>query len=318
VRLQTKDIKFTWWKPPVDGPGCPEPGHLPTAVFGIPIAELPCLPPDRNYDTAKVTGFVDAARRCWAEKCSGDRLFILSSVSVQYLDQPKDEYAPLEDSTLHRDFAALSATLGAVCAFARSHGSLTWGDPIILVDADGTPLDPVKASETLGTRSDRPWPLVHAEPVSLWWDEIIALRKCLEIDVILRSMDVEAMRRLVGIGEETFCWLLSEEDQRRLLRRTGTKTSFQLPEVRLRQLFRPDYEIPPAARTHGNEPRAMERMLRLLLRDAVNARLHAPASGLQVCFSAAAPSRSEPGSLTLDCGCLLTAVWAQAAGEMSR
>jgi hypothetical protein len=148
--------------------------------------------------------------------------------------------------------------------------------------------------------------------------EIIALRKCLEIDVILRSMDVEAMRRLVGIGEETFCWLLSEEDQRGLLRRTGTKTSFQLPEVRLRQLFRPDYEIPPAARTHGNEPRAMERMLRLLLRDAVNARLHAPASGLQVCFSAAAPSRSEPGSLTLDCGCLLTAVWAQAAGEMSR
>jgi hypothetical protein len=102
----------------------------------------------------------------------------------QYLDQPKDEYAPLEDSTLHRDFAALSATLGAVCAFARSHGSLTWGDPIILVDADGTPLDPVKASETLGTRSDRPWPLVHAEPVSRWWDEIIALRKCLEIDVI--------------------------------------------------------------------------------------------------------------------------------------
>ncbi|UEM07148.1 hypothetical protein JL101_029575 (plasmid) [Skermanella rosea] len=59
-------------------------------------------------------------------------------------------------------------------------------------------------------------------------------------------------------------------------------------------------------------------MLRNLVRSAVCARLQDRALGLQTRFEPAAPVRGKPGTLSLECGCLLAAIWAQAAAAMAR
>jgi hypothetical protein len=316
--LDLKDLGFRWSRPAAaddDGQAVP----LPALGFGIPLAELGCDMPDWSQGlVAETARFEDAVRRCWARKSSDDRLVIVSAFGTACPIEPADEYAPLNDPDLYREFAALSPTAEAVCAFAGRRGRLAFDELIVAVDTKGTPIvsaEVDRTGETHGTGRGR---LVWGEPVSLWRDEVFALRLCLEIDAVLRARDVGAMRQFVEIGKETFSWLLSEEDHRRLLREPADKTSFLLPETRWRQIFGSSREVPPATRTHGNEPRVLERMLRGLVRRAVCVRLKDRALGLQPRFEPAAPVRGAPGSLSLECGCLLTAIWAQAAAAMAR
>lgn len=315
--LDLKDLGFRWWRPAAaddDGQAVPR----PALGFGIPLAELGCPVPDSNEDPAETGRFEDAVRRCWAGKSPDDRLVILSAFGTACPIEPVDEYAPLDDPDLYREFAALTPTAEAVRAFAGRRGRLAFDELIVAVDADGTPIVSAEADRAVDVRGTGRGALIYGEPVSLWRDEVFALRLCLEIDAALRARDVGAMRQFVEIGGDTFSWLLSEEDHRRLLRGPADKTAFLLPETRWRRIFGSSREVPPAARTHGNEISALERMLRGLVRSAVCARLKDRALGLQPRFEPAAPVRGAPGSLSLECGCLLTAIWAQAAAAMAR
>ncbi|UEM07149.1 hypothetical protein JL101_029580 (plasmid) [Skermanella rosea] len=230
---------------------------MPALGFGVPLAELACSLPGRTGDPAETARFEEAVRGCWSGKSPEDRLVVLSAFGRTCRHETLDEYAPLDYPDLYREFAALPPTVEAVRAFAGRTGSLAFGEAIVPVDAGGTPIGPAEADRAAEGPEAGRWPLVHGEPVSLWRDEAFALGKCLEIDAILRSRDVGAMREFVGIGEETFSWRLSREDRRKLLRQPADKTSFLPPEVRWRQLFGPGRKVPSAARTHGNEVSAL-------------------------------------------------------------
>lgn len=196
--LDLKGLGFRWSRPAAaddDGQAAP----LPALGFGIPLAELECPVPDWSEGPAKTAEFEDAVRRCWARKSSDDRLVILSAFGTACPIEPLDEYAPLDDPDLYREFAALAPTAEAVRVFAGRRGRLAFDELIVSVDADGTPIVSAKADRAAEMRGTGRGLLVWGEPVSLWRDEVFALRLCLEIDAVLRARDVRAMRQFVEI-----------------------------------------------------------------------------------------------------------------------